>query len=530
MIVLCLVLSAAVSAFSMPEPVPYNPIPINNVESAILAISERLRTLDSFIFASPKWELTLDSHSRKLESLESKISRLETFLDLKIDKLADGHQSKTVKEELARDQLSSKIDKVYERLNHRMSYTESRIEDSIVKQRTTLDRTLNGITQQLESLEKNNNEVENDLMEIASNIEDVKSTLLAFNFSVTNSTDSEGFGINANNDAIKKIENIGEQFNDFANKVTNIFHETSLKVKTNEDMLKSLLDALTSVKKEMQDANHNLKSLKKQTCPHEPLEFLIDKVENMARENEDNYERLDNSIKRLHGKQELYQESCHRIQADEPQIENRIGHTLDKILDSIDNRTLITDRNYDAILQRLAAHNYAIHLSGQCTKEVQQLKEQIGQDFKMLAHDITINNPTYQKMDAIVNNLKQLQDQFHLLNNTLSCQQFSQSTSRNQDILNSTSVIMHLIQSLNDSINKIIEKMDQEHRSTFSDWGDADDSEKETKKILDILNVPDTELSLGQRDLEMNAEEEDKGFDANYDSVVHPSDRDESII
>lgn len=58
----------------------------------------------------------------------------------------------------------------------------------------------------------------------------------------------------------------------------------------------------------------------------------------MTRKNEGNYQRLDTTIERLHEKQELYQESCHRLQLNEPQIENRIGQILEIILDSIENR------------------------------------------------------------------------------------------------------------------------------------------------------------------------------------------------
>lgn len=92
---------------------------------------------------------------------------------------------------------------------------------------------LNGITQQLESLEKNNNELENDLMEIASNIDDVKSTLSIFNNSLINNSEMEGFGFNSNNEASKKIESIGEQFNDFANKVKFYLQETNPDQKPN---------------------------------------------------------------------------------------------------------------------------------------------------------------------------------------------------------------------------------------------------------------------------------------------------------
>lgn len=67
-------------------------------------------------------------------------------------------------------------------------------------------------------------------------------------------------------------------------------------------------------------------------------DYLLEKIETMARKNEGNYQRLDTTIEKLHEKQEIYQENCHRLQVNEPQIENRIGEILEKILDSIDNR------------------------------------------------------------------------------------------------------------------------------------------------------------------------------------------------
>ena len=65
-----------------------------NIEPALLSIAERLRALEhiySLRFAAPRWELTVESQNRKLEALESKLSRIETLLELKIDKLTEVH-------------------------------------------------------------------------------------------------------------------------------------------------------------------------------------------------------------------------------------------------------------------------------------------------------------------------------------------------------------------------------------------------------------------------------------------------------
>ena len=76
-------------------------------------------------------------------------------------------------------------------------------------------------------------------------------------------------------------------------------------------------------------------------------DYLLEKIDTMTRKNEGNYQRLDTTIERLHEKQELYQESCHRLQLNEPQIENRIGQILEKILDSI------VDLNFLAVVMFL---------------------------------------------------------------------------------------------------------------------------------------------------------------------------------
>lgn len=55
-----------------------------------MSIDERLRIIDNmYSMRFARLELTAESQTRKLESLESKISRIETLLELRIDKLSE---------------------------------------------------------------------------------------------------------------------------------------------------------------------------------------------------------------------------------------------------------------------------------------------------------------------------------------------------------------------------------------------------------------------------------------------------------
>ncbi|KAK6641835.1 hypothetical protein RUM44_013553 [Polyplax serrata] len=479
-------------------------VPGKNIEPALLSIAERLRALEhiySLRFAAPRWELTIESQNRKLESLESKITRIETLLELKIDKLTEGLTSKTLKEELSKEQLSRKIDTVYERLNHRMSYMESRIENNIVKQLTNLDSSLKGISQQIEPLEKSYSEVEGELMEISNSFEEIKNFMANFNNSLTSQQNDNSFK-NISDETLKKVEkNMVNQFNSFALKISDMYNEMTRRGKLNEDMLKNTINLFNITRKEFQETVQILKSYRKhpcQTIPDDTYDYLLEKIETMTRKNDGNYQRLDTTIERLHEKQELYQESCHRLQLNEPQIENRIGQILEKILDSIDNRTYTTDKNYDTIMEKLKTHHtHIIRSVGHTSNAVVKLSEQISNDFKALYYDIAVNNPTIHKIDTIIGSLKQLQEQFFELNLTLThSHQLTPPYLHNQEVLNTTETILSLMQNLNENINVIIEKLNQYYRS-FPETFESDESTSPidfSKKILNIFNMTEEDL------------------------------------
>lgn len=219
----------------------------------------------------------------------------------------------------------------------------------------------------------------------------------------------------------------------------------------------------------------------------------------MTRKNDGNYQRLDSSIERLHEKQDLYQESCHRLQLNEPQIEYRIGEILTKMIDTIDNRTITTDKNYEIILERLKSHHTHVARSiSYTTTSVNKLSEQLSNDLKSLYKDITVNNPTSEKIDIIILSLQELQEQFLELNFTLThSNPLTPPIAQNQQIINTTATILTLIQTLNENINGILDKMNDYYKS-FPDADETDVGLKQTdsdsKRILNIFNMTEEEL------------------------------------
>lgn len=91
----CVQFLSVVRAKPEPEPAAASSLLIQNpqnLEGVIGSIEERLRALDNnyaLRFAAPRWELNMETHNRKLEALETKLARIETILEIRVDKLTE---------------------------------------------------------------------------------------------------------------------------------------------------------------------------------------------------------------------------------------------------------------------------------------------------------------------------------------------------------------------------------------------------------------------------------------------------------
>lgn len=124
-----------------------------NLPSVLASIEERLRALDALYSArfSPRLDqLAADAHARRLDSIESRIARLETLLELRLDKLTEMMSSRQLKDELAKEQMSRSVDAASERLNHRLGYMETRIDVNLAKMQSSLE-SLSGRVERLDA-------------------------------------------------------------------------------------------------------------------------------------------------------------------------------------------------------------------------------------------------------------------------------------------------------------------------------------------------------------------------------------------
>lgn len=104
--------------------------PFQNDQNILRSINEKLSKLDNFYntHLSTSLETKLDHFSHKLDTLEEKISRLETIIHVEMDKVSENISSKNFKDDIVKDHLLRKIDSVYDRINHRLVYVELQME------------------------------------------------------------------------------------------------------------------------------------------------------------------------------------------------------------------------------------------------------------------------------------------------------------------------------------------------------------------------------------------------------------------
>lgn len=64
---------------------------LQSLQTVLISIEERLRALDTLYSPryTPRWEISIEQQSRRMETIESRLGRLETLLELRLDKLSE---------------------------------------------------------------------------------------------------------------------------------------------------------------------------------------------------------------------------------------------------------------------------------------------------------------------------------------------------------------------------------------------------------------------------------------------------------
>lgn len=75
----------------------------------------------------------MEQYARKLETLDTKILRLEAMVSLQLDKISENISTKNFKDDIAKTNLLRKIDAMYEGIYNKLMYIEGKFESNTAK-------------------------------------------------------------------------------------------------------------------------------------------------------------------------------------------------------------------------------------------------------------------------------------------------------------------------------------------------------------------------------------------------------------
>ncbi|XP_021932424.1 uncharacterized protein LOC110835983 isoform X2 [Zootermopsis nevadensis] len=402
-----------------------------SLQTVLISIEERLRALDTLYSPryTPRWEISIEQQSRRMETIESRLGRLETLLEIRLDKLSESISARQLKEELSKDQINRKLDSTYERLNHRLGYLEARLD-------STIDTGI-GQIERLEATAGRQNDIEAELADIGTGIDDIKKHVTAFEDqhnrnlvkiienekhmtvemgnltalmedlhvefnktqAVSEMNDGEGTDFqealknNMNLMLHQVISSIDKNANNFMTKANNMYNDMWRRTQLLEGLVKDSMSLSNATRRELQDGIRTIavqmgrRGLIQSDRDRQEgsMDIALDTLGLVQRRLNELGRKFDSSFQMLMLAQNLFLESCHRIQLDEPQLEGKLTQVLERILDAITNRSINTDREVQMLHEALKSHSsHLTRTLSQATNTILQASDQSNEDRKHL--------------------------------------------------------------------------------------------------------------------------------------------------
>nr|CAD7395662.1 unnamed protein product [Timema cristinae] len=403
---------------------------LQSIQVVLMNIDERLRTLENLY--SPRytthWEISLEQQARHLDMIESRLGHFEVLLELRLDKLTETIGARKLEEELSMDQMNHKVDITYERLSHQLGYIEARLDIGISKIQSSMEASVS----QMEKIEAaytgRQEDIETAFMDTNSEVADLKKNLYMFQ-EVYNKTmqstsllcDQVKGPINQLTESVNKLDQDVNQFlipwqqyrseeksrneltrdnllttviSNITTKVNNISSEMLQRTHILESLSKDSMSLCNATRREVQDGFRSLivqlgrRGLFQSdhdnhyTSLELSMEALADLIQ---RRFSDLGRKHESSFQMLIMTQNLFLESCHRIQQDEPQLENKLTLVLEKILDTITNSCTTAEEGIGELHELIKSHNsHVIRTVTHATNTVLQASEQSNADTKHL--------------------------------------------------------------------------------------------------------------------------------------------------
>ncbi|CAG9863376.1 unnamed protein product [Phyllotreta striolata] len=348
-----------------------------NTITILASIEERLRNLDTMhsLQLSRTFETKLDQYNRKLENLDSKLMRLEALVMMNLGKISENISTKNFKDDIAKTDTSRKLDSIYESITNRLNYVErkldvdnakiqekfektflhlDRIEKGTSKRDSDLETELSTVIKTLENLKKTNRITEEKFLNVSAENKNVSKHTLSL--LVKYNSDARKFANKLHDNIVNSLQYIDnrtakhmqisdetnvvlkqmkidlkDDFNSYANKVADMNSDMWKNTDTTEDDLKSISFMVNNTQIELQNGVRSLM-------------IQIGKISQKSddAEAETNHKELEDimtaNFDKVLTNQEVFLESCHRLQMDESQIESEISVMLNKLIDMLEKK------------------------------------------------------------------------------------------------------------------------------------------------------------------------------------------------
>ncbi|KAJ8958799.1 hypothetical protein NQ318_019557 [Aromia moschata] len=363
----------------------------------LTSIEERLKNLDKVYSMQLSQTLStkLDLYSRRLDSLDTKIIRLEALVMLNLDKISENISTKNFKDDISKTNTMRKLDSAYEGISHRLNYMDRKYEANFAKAQTKMDLVLMRLEKIEESVSTKDSDAEAEISDAIFAIDDLKTayssmegklqnfTTLTLNATkgnfdllhemfvenrkainrlhdniidnlqyMDNRTVLHRKTVQENNVMLKTMRmELKEDFNDYANKVADMNSYIWKNSDTTGEDLKNIASAVNGTRIEVQNGVRSLmlqigKLSSKNTS----------NVLGSSGVNEIN-KKLTTNFEKILSNQDLFLESCHRVQMDESQIESEISDMLEKLIDMLEKKMASETKDIKSLEKTLKNHD-----------------------------------------------------------------------------------------------------------------------------------------------------------------------------
>ncbi|KAF2904883.1 hypothetical protein ILUMI_01300 [Ignelater luminosus] len=371
-----------------------------NIHLMLVSIEDKLRNLENTLNMQCTAAISgkIDYYGRKIDNIEKDLSRFQVYMRMELDKISENISTRNFKDDITKDRIVRKIDATYERINHKLVNIEGQIDIGSIKSQNGREMIITKLEKMEESLTIRDADMEAELADAVAAIDDLKTTCTGIEENVMNATkestkivlkNTEKFVKRYHGQTINFLESTNksltgvlnlqqnvttllnqtnntsnlirlakdefdEDLNEYANKMVDLYSELWKKSDTLENTLQSLSKITNLTRNEQQNG---LRALMVEVGRKPEKQGVQSDSSIDNKKLQELSEKIDSNFENVMIAQNLFLESCHRVQMDESQLESQISIVLEKLIDIFENKTSVGPKDIEQLTQLIKTHD-----------------------------------------------------------------------------------------------------------------------------------------------------------------------------